>query len=418
MSEDTFSLGDDAVLTTKEAADKAEKLIKESVEDIKKAGEITEKDKAKVQKAQAAPKAKSEADEILQLSNDLSDFISDKVEINNDDGGNIEKFPTGIDLLDAIAGGGFGVGTFSMICGSPGTFKSALIAQIIAAGQKKFNGRMLATYHDAEVAMSKQRLMSMGVINPPVEPYTDVTIENIFKTIEAVCAFKELRSLKDLPSIVAWDSIANTETAKARTTDDINATIGLKARMLSQLFPRYLPKMKQYKISMIAVNQLREKLEMGMYSPPADLQHMGNKEIPGGQAVKFNAFHLLYLKNRGDLKFEQYGFNGIKLEAVFIKNKFFRPNVPIMLLVDFNTGISNFWTNYNFLVDCKKMQAGAWNFLLALPEKKFRTKDVLSLYNTDVKFKTEFDKCVKESIKTEIIDKANGVVVPGTSESV
>jgi hypothetical protein len=35
---------------------------------------------------------------------------------------------------------------------------------------------------------------------------------------------------------------------------------------------------------------------------------------------------------------------------------------------------------------------------------------VLELYNGDVKFKTEFDKCVKESIKTEIIDRANGVV--------
>jgi len=414
MSEDVFTLGDDAVLSTKEIADKAEKLVKESVEEIKKAGQITEQDKIKVQKAQAAPKAKSEAEEILQLSNDLSDFISDKVDIDNDDGGTIDKFPTGIDVLDAIAGGGFGVGTFTMIVGNPGTFKSALLAQIIAAGQKKFNGRMLSTYHDAEVAMSKQRLMNMGVTNPPVEPYTDVTIENIFKTIEAVCAFKELRNLKTLPSIVGWDSIANTETAKARTTDDINATIGLKARMLSQLFPRYLPKMKQYKISMIAINQLREKLEMGMYSPPADLQHMGNKEIPGGQAVKFNAFHLLYLRNRGDLKFEQYGFNGIKLEAFFVKNKFFRPNVPVTLLVDFNSGISNFWTNYNFLADCKKLQAGAWNFLLALPEKKFRTKDALELYNTDPKFKAEFDKCVKESIQSDIINKAAGVSAPVT----
>jgi RecA/RadA recombinase len=412
MAEDTFSLGDDAVLNPKEVNDKTQKMIIDSVEEIKKAGEITEKDRAKIQKAQAAPKAKSEAEEILQLSNDLSDFLADKVDINNDDGGLIEKFPSEIDLLDAIAGGGFGIGTFSMIVGAPGSFKSALLAQIIAAGQKKFIGRMLATYHDAEVAMSKQRLMNMGVVNPPVEPYTDVTIENIFKTIEAVCAFKELRELKALPSIVAWDSIANTETAKARTTDDINATIGLKARMLSQLFPRYLPKMKQYKISLIAINQLREKLEMGMFSPPADLQHMGNKEIPGGQAVKFNAFHLLYLKNRGDLKFEQYGFNGIKLEAVFIKNKFFRPNVPVTLLVDFNKGISNFWTNYNFLVDCKKIQAGAWNFLLSIPEKKFRTKDVLELYKTDAKFKTEFDKCVKESIKTEIIDKAAGITTP------
>jgi len=405
---DEFVLGDDASLTplTAEKKQAADKIVLDTINEIAQVGKITDEDRKKIQQKQT--KAKTEDEEIAQMSADLSEFLAEKIGIINDGGGNIEKFPTGNDLLDAIAGGGFGVGTFTMICGNPGTFKSALLAQTIAAGQKKFNGRMFATYHDAEVAMSGQRLQSMGVTRPAIEPYTDVTIESIFKTIEGLCSYKDTRNYNDVPSVIAWDSIANTETAKARTTDDINQTIGLKARMLSQLFPRYLPKMKQHKISLIAINQLREKLDMGMFSAPSDLQHMGNKDIPGGQAVKFNAFHLLFLKNKGDLKFEQYGFNGIRLEAFFIKNKFFRPYVPVTLLVDFNSGISNFWTNYNFLVDCKKMQAGAWNFLLALPEKKFRTKDALELYNTDAKFKAEFDKGVKESIQTDIINKAKG----------
>lgn len=413
MSNDDFSLGDDSVevpseanmIFSAESIKKADAAISDAVNDIQKAGKITEEDKKKVSKKQQEQKVTvtNEADEIAQLSSDFSEFVNSKVEIDNSDGGNIEKIPTGIDLLDAIAGGGFGIGCFTMIAGSPGTFKSALLGQVIGSGQRKFNGRLLTTYHDSETAMTSQRLASMGVVNPPVEPYTDVTIENIFKTIEAVCAFKELRNLKEIPSIVAWDSIANTETAKARTTDDINATIGLKARMLSQLFPRYLPKMKQYKIALIAVNQLREKLDMGMFSAPSDLQHMGNKDVPGGQAVKFNAFHLLFLKNGGDLKFEQYGFNGIKLKAAFIKNKFFRPNIPVTLLVDFNSGISNFWTNYNFLVDAKKIQSGAWNWFLSIPETKFRTKDAKELYNTDAKFKAIFDKELQETIKSEIL---------------
>ena len=59
--------------------------------------------------------------------------------------------------------------------------------------------------------------------------------------------------------------------------------------------------MKANKISLIAVNQLRDNMAIGPYGPPADLQHMGGKDIPGGQAAKFNAFHLLFLKNRGDI---------------------------------------------------------------------------------------------------------------------
>ena len=405
---DDFVLGDEPIAQAAEVIKKQDDLVKETINEIEKAGKITEEDKKKLNKKIIVKNEKEETDELFTS---FSEFINSKVEIDNDGGGTIEKIPTGVDLLDAIAGGGFGVGVFSLICGSPGTFKSALLSQIIASGQKKFNGRMLTTYHDSEVAMTKQRLMNMGVTRPAIEPYTDVTVESIFKTIAAISAFKEERKLKDIPSILAWDSIANTETAKARTTDDINATIGLKARMLSQLFPRYLQIMKQYKISMIAINQLREKLDMGAFSAPSDLQHMGNKDIPGGQAVKFNAFHLLFLRNRGDLKFEQYGFNGIKLEAFFIKNKFFRPNIPVTLLVDFNTGISNFWTNYNFLVDNSKMQAGAWNFMVSIPEKKFRTKDAFELYKTDQVFKEKFDKEVKETINQQIINKT-AVVAP------
>ena len=414
MGED-FSLGDDVTIGDSDSAapfspavvKAQDEIVQSSMASIENAGKITEADKKKYQKKQVAPTAapRTEEEEIAQMAMDLNDFIQDKVEINNDDGGIIDKLPTGIDVLDAIAGGGFGVGTFGQICGSPGTFKSALLAQIIAQSQKKYKGRLLTTYSDSEVAMSKERLAMMGVTRPQIEPYTDVTVENVFKTIEAVCAFKQLKGINEIPSIVAWDSIANTSTEKERTTDNLNDTIGLKARLLSGLFPRYLPKMKQNKITLLAVNQLREKLAMGMFAPPADLQHMGNKDIPGGQSVKFNAFHLLMLRNRGDLKFEQYGFNGIKLEAFFVKNKFFRPNIPVTLLVDFNTGISNFWTNYNFLVDNKKMQSGAWNLLLTIPEKKFRTKDALELYNTDEVFRNEFDKQVKETIQQVILSR-------------
>jgi len=402
MSNSDFVLGDDDVAVPQTVLKQQEEKIKEVVNEIEKVGKLTEEDKKKLQPKSS--KAKTEEEELAQMYNDFSSFIQDKVNISNDEGGNIEKISTGIDLLDAIAGGGFGIGTFSMIVGNPGTFKSALLAQIIAAGERQYKGRLFPTYHDSEVAMSKERLISMGVNNPIIRPYTNVTVESIFKTIEAICAVKKEMNLT-YPTIIAWDSIANTCTEKDKTTDDINSTIGLKARMLSQLFPRYLPKLKDNKIALIAVNQLREKLEMGMFSQPSDLQHMGNKDIPGGQAVKFNAFHLLFLRNRGDLKFEQYGFNGIKLEAFFVKNRFFRPYVPVTLIVNFNSGISNFWTNYNFLVDTKKLQAGAWNFLLSVPEKKFRTKDAIDLYKSDDKFKEVFDKEVKETIQAEIVNK-------------
>ena len=90
-----------------------------------------------------------------------------------------------------------------------------------------------------------------------------------------------------------------------------------------------------------------------------------------------------------------------------VKNKLFPPNIEIEILGSFNTGFSNFWTNYQFLIDNKRLNSGAWNYLVSFPEKKFRTKDAENLYNTDEEFKQKFDEAAKELIQTEIIDKYN-----------
>ena len=403
---DTLVIDEDAVINDKKLLEEQNRLAMETVAAVEKSIVITEKDKEVAEKKKKAKKEavnqKSDDAICLELQNDLEEFIKEKIDLNVGDA-NIDKLPTGIDILDAIMGGGFGVGTFSLIVGLPGTFKSALLGQVIGEAQKKYNGKVLSTYHDSESAMTKERLKKLGVTRPEIKPYDDVTVESVFKTIEAVSAFKQLRGL-DYPAIVAWDSIVNTSTEKERTTDDINKTIGLRARLLSSLFPRYIPKMRQNKVTLIAVNQLREKLDMGNMPTPNDLRWMGDKVIPGGFAVKFNAFHLLFLKVRSVLKVVQYGFSGVKLEAKCIKNKFFMPNVPVEILVDFNTGMSNFWTNYNFLANTKRIQAGAWNFLISLPQKKFRTVDALGLYNTNEDgFKDAFDADVKQAIATDIL---------------
>lgn len=338
----------------------------------------------------------------LQLQFDQ--LLNKKVDMSNSDGGNFEKIETGIDLLDCISGGGFNVGGMTMIVGNPGSFKSTLLAQIIAHNQKKYDGKMLCVYYDTEASMSTKRLAQLGVINPKIKPYDDVTIEQLFQTIEAMCAFKEAKDIT-IPSLICWDSIANTSTLKERGTDDINTTMGLKQKLLSQLLPRYLPKMKKYKIALLAINQLRDKMNVGMYGPPSDLQHMGSFEIPGGKAVKFNSSHILFLKNKGDLKPEQYEFSGVQVEAQFIKNKSFSPFVPSTLLFNFKSGVDNFFTNYRLLADNKKLSTGAWNYLAAYPEKKFRTKDAKNIYQEDEKFKQVFDEEVKSVLKTQYVDK-------------
>lgn len=350
--------------------------------------------------------SKEETKQSVELHQELNGFINKKVEIEQSVGV-VETLPTGIDLLDAILGGGFGIGTFSVLVGNPGTFKSSLLGQIIGSSQKKFKGQLLSQYLDSENAMTTNRLAKLGVKHPPLRPYCDVSVEDVFKSLEAVCSFKDLKNCSHIPSIIAWDSIANTlaQAEREASKDDVNKTIGLKARVMSYIIPKYLNKMKQYNTTLMAVNQLRAQMQMGPFGGQNDLKYLGDKDMPGGNAIKFNAFHILLLKQRADIKQDEFGFNGIHLEAKCVKNKLFTPNITVDLIVDFNTGISNFWTNYQFLAKNNYLTTGPWNYLKSIPNKKFRKSEAKQMYDEDSEFKEAFDNNVKEAINTLIIEK-------------
>jgi RecA/RadA recombinase len=268
-----------------------------------------------------------------------------------------------------------------------------------------YAGKIISAFLDAEEATTKIRLKNLGV-RYPTKLLNDITVEKVFKFIEGVSIFKQEKDIVDIPSMVIWDSIANTSSQKERETEDINSVIGYKARLLSMLLPKYIAKAAKNNICIIAVNQMRELLALGQFAPPKDLKFMTHsKDVPGGQALKYNAFHLLEMKVGQVLTQDKYGFDGVKTKVKCVKNKLFQPNIEIEILGSFNSGFSNFWTNYNFLAETKRLNTGAWNYLVSYSEKKFRTKDALNLYKTDESFRMEFDKAAKEAIQTDIIDK-------------
>lgn len=346
----------------------------------------------------------SDEEQANDLYSDLSSFLGKKMEIVPDLG--IKLFlPTGIDIVDAALGGGFPVGAFSMITGNPGSGKTMLATKVIAASQKALDGKLMAAFLDSEEAMTKNRMAMLGVKNPMLDPYNNLTIEKVFRFVEGLVLFKAARNL-DIPSLVVWDSIANTLSEKEHEVEDINQTIGYKARLLSAMIPRALAKCAQNDIAIVAINQLRDQLKVGQFTPANDLKFISqNKQIPGGNAIKFNAFHLIEMKVKKVIDQSKFGFDGIISKFKAVKNKQFTPNIELELVGAFSTGFSNFWTNYRFLRDNKRLEAGAWNKLVSLPEKKFRTKDAHNLYKTDTEFKEAYDEAVKETIQTEIIDR-------------
>jgi len=351
------------------------------------------------------------SEEAMDLYTEFSSYLEKTTEIKSDTGVK-ETMSTGIDLLDAILGGGFAIGALSIIVGQPGSGKSMLAIQTMGAGERQYKGKLIPLFLDSEEATTKIRLSNLGVNYPPIEPISDITVEKVFKVIEGLCVFKQEKDILDDPSVVIWDSIANTLCEAEIEATDINQVIGRKARTLSLLIPKYVAKCAQNNIALIAVNQLRDVLSMGPYGAPKDLKFMSNtKDMPGGTILKYNAFHLVEMKVKSAIApgkaedSEKYGFEGVICKLKCVKNKLFPPNIEIELVGSFVSGFSNFWTNFNFLKNTKRLKSGAWCYLITLPDKKFRTKDAPSLYKTDTEFRQAFKDSVEEALNTEIIKK-------------
>jgi RecA/RadA recombinase len=390
------------VLTVKE--DEAKEIfgsIKLNIDD-------TTKEKLRKNKVKSEIREKTleyNEEDATQLYKEFSSFLETSTDIIPDTGIK-DTISTGIDLVDAILGGGFVIGALNIIVGQAGSGKSMLAMQTLAQAQKQFKGGLIGAFLDSEESTTTIRLANLGVKYPKIKPYNDITIEKVFKFLEGLSVFKQEKNLISTPSVVIWDSIANTLSQKERETEDINSVIGYKAKLLSLLVPKYVAKVSKNNICFIAVNQLRDSLQMGPYQTPRDLKFMSSsKEMPGGTVLKYNAFQLIEMKISKVLESDKYGFDGITVKVKCVKNKLFPPNIEVEIAGSFTNGFSNFWTNYEFLKACKVLNSGAWNYLVSRPEIKFRTKDALDLYNTNEEFRQAFDKDAKDAIKTEIIDK-------------
>ncbi len=340
------------------------------------------------------------------LQKSLRAFLKSDFDIETDEQSSV-KIPTGLDILDAILGGGY-TSAFSMIVGMPGTGKTALAVKSLAAGQRRWPGLFVPTFIDSEEVMTSDRLAELDVNQPRIKPINDVTVEKVFKVVEAISLLKSddaNKAIFDVPCAIVWDSIANTHTEKGLIEEDMNKVTGQKAKLLSHYLPKYVKKLNKYGIALISINQLRDNISIGNVPKAPDLKWLQDKKIPGGKSALFNAAQLLFLKPGGDLKETEYPFRGFQVKAQAIKNKFFAPHIEVPLIFSFERGFSNFWTNWNLLKEYKRVKVASWCSLPDMPTERFRQNKAGEKYMQNAEFRKYFDQYVEEVIQTEFIEK-------------
>ena len=196
------------------------------------------------------------------------------------------------------------------------------------------------------------------------------------------------------------DSIANTLSKKEMMAEDPKEVIGWKSRLLSIYLPRVKHALKEYKITIIAVNQLRDSLSMSMMPSPVAVKGMKQAEtIPGGRTLQFETDQLIYMADSGNIEEKTTGFDGKEVEMYCIKNKAFPPMIKCKTTFSYLGGYSTFWSAFYTLKDEKLIVAGGAYYSMKGYDTKFFAKRVPELYKCDPEFKACFDKLIKDYCK-------------------
>lgn len=320
-----------------------------------------------------------------------------------------EHIPTGYTLFDALTNGGIPKNKITMFAGQPGSFKSALAANILGGIQRYYkskNKQFVQLYLDSEHSTSMQRLANLGIRYPKIKPIGDLTVEKVFKTIRLIGKNKDEGKLdKNIDVFVIWDSLANTSSQDELDADNPDRVIGRKQKLISLEMPSIVQLLERYNISLIIINQLRDLIKMGgPYAPnPQDLKLMTQeKMIPGGNAIKFNTYLLMLLDAKSVIKKEKgdYNFDGHIIKMKAVKNKSFAPNITMEFVASYNQGYNNLWSNFNFLKNTNELNSAGpwWKFTYNEKEYKFMKKDLEQKISEELDFKKAFINFTRQQI--------------------
>ena len=347
-------------------------------------------------------------DEVVEsVANDLLSGLDD--ELNSikglsiqDADSEVKVVPTGIDLLDTVMGGGVPIGKLCAMTGGAGSAKSSLSVRYVV-GFQKYDPRSLGIYIDVEQAFNMQRLIELGCDPARTKLISkSVTMEDIAAIIKGIVAYKIKNKLLDVPYIVVWDSESVTPTKKSLEAEEMSKVMGEHSRTLGFIMNQLIPIIAESNVTLVVIQQLRAKIVANPYAPQAnELNYGSDQKATGGSTMQYYPFNLCTARNRGDVDYDMMGIRGFNTEIRFIKNKNFAPKIPVQIVFDYATGMSDFWTKEHLIRDAKGFTSGSKTSLENYKEFKFSRRDIKTLYDTDETFRQKFEE-LYEMKKAEI----------------
>jgi recombination protein RecA len=298
---------------------------------------------------------------------------------------NIMFIPTGCTLVDCIVGGGWPFGRVVNIVGDKSVGKTLFAIEAAANCVKTFPKAKL-WYRDAEGAFDVDYAASIGMPvgrvdfgKKGIDTQWD-TIEDIFEDLKTVLDDAEQDSewVGGLYIVDSLDALSSRAALKRKVDE---GSFGLeKVKILTQMFNQLCRRLKQARICLVLISQVREKI--GMVMP-------GDKYTrTGGKALGHNVGVEVWLAQIGQEKKTIKGVErvvGTYVRAHCKKNKVGgAPFRKCDFLLRFGFGVDDLETNLNWLVEVGKVdllldvaKAGSAKVVDSVVRKYITTVDAL-----------------------------------------
>lgn len=180
---------------------------------------------------------------------------------------------------------------------------------------KRWDG--LACYLDTERAANKEFMERMGIDYKKLWQPEKIpnSIEEVFSVIERVTAAARTKMKdKKKPVVIVWDSVAATcGSGESETEYEKSAGMALEARAMSRGFRKVLPTLNLGFVTLICINQLREKIGVSF----------GDSDTtPHGKSLPFYASVRIKMKSKKQIKDTKTERTiGVSTDAKVFKNK-------------------------------------------------------------------------------------------------